>query len=75
MTRISPTQHFTGHDHLHHQHQPSCLSNGQGQKLEDTISRTARVPPPKLLPSAVRCTDSFTANAQLPTQVCDILNV
>lgn len=61
MMTMSPRQHFTGH--------PSRLLNSQAEKLEETVSRTARIPPPKLLPSAVRRADSFTTTAQLPTQV------
>ncbi|MCP9263859.1 Rho GTPase-activating protein syd-1 [Dirofilaria immitis] len=61
MMTLSPRQHFTGHS--------SRLLNSQAEKLEETVSRTARVPPPKLLPSAVRRTDSFTTTAQLPSSI------
>ncbi|VDO69577.1 unnamed protein product [Onchocerca flexuosa] len=63
MITLSPRQHFTGHHHS------SRLLNSQPEKLEETVSRTARVPPPKLLPSAVHRTDSFTTTAQLPAQM------
>ncbi|VDO36722.1 unnamed protein product [Brugia timori] len=61
MVTMSPRQHFISH--------PSRLLNSQAEKLEETVSRTGRVPPPKLLPSSVRRADSFTTTAQLPTQV------
>ncbi|VDK88426.1 unnamed protein product [Litomosoides sigmodontis] len=35
------------------QHLASRRLNSQAEKLEETVSRTARVPPPKLLPSTV----------------------
>lgn len=58
---LSPRQHLPS--------QSACLLDSQGEPLEETVSRTARVPPPKILPSAVRRADSFTATAQLPPQV------
>ncbi|VDN92738.1 unnamed protein product [Brugia pahangi] len=61
MVTMSPRQHFISH--------PSRLLNSQAEKLEETVSRTGRVPPPKLLPSSVRRADSFTTTAQLPTQM------
>ncbi|VBB31336.1 unnamed protein product, partial [Acanthocheilonema viteae] len=62
MMTMNLRQHFTtAHS--------SRLLNSQAEKLEETVSRTARVPPPKLLPSTVRRADSFTTNAQLPTQM------
>ncbi|EJD73645.1 rho GTPase-activating protein syd-1 [Loa loa] len=62
MMTISPRQHFTGQQSSRH-------LNSQTEKLEETVSRTARIPPPKLLPSTVRRADSFTTNAQLPIQM------
>lgn len=56
MTTMIPRHHFTTHS-------PRLLNN-QAEKPEETVSRTARVPPPKLLPSTVRY-----ANIQLPIQV------
>uniref|UniRef100_A0A915B7U2 Rho-GAP domain-containing protein n=1 Tax=Parascaris univalens TaxID=6257 RepID=A0A915B7U2_PARUN len=49
---LSPRQQFASH-------MPRLLDR-QGEPLVETVSRTARVPPPKILPSAVRRTDSFT---------------
>lgn len=63
MMTMSPRQHLT-----------SRRLNSQTEKLEETVSRTARVPPPKLLPSAVRHADSFITTAQLPTQVGIAIN-
>ncbi|VDK55814.1 unnamed protein product [Anisakis simplex] len=49
---LSPREQFASH-------MPRLL-NRQGEPLIETVSRTARVPPPKILPSAVRRADSFT---------------
>lgn len=54
---MSPRQQFASH--------APRLLNSQGEPLEDTVSRTARIPPPKIVPSVVRRADSFT-DAQQP---------
>lgn len=51
---LSPRQQFASH-------MPRLLDR-QGEPLVETVSRTARVPPPKILPSAVRRADSFTTS-------------
>ncbi|KHN82001.1 Rho GTPase-activating protein syd-1 [Toxocara canis] len=51
---LSPRQQFASH-------MPRLLDK-QGEPLVETVSRTARVPPPKILPSAVRRADSFSTS-------------
>ncbi|VDM97968.1 unnamed protein product [Thelazia callipaeda] len=58
---LSPRQHHTIA-------YPSRFLNCPVEPVEETVSRTARVPPPKILPSAVRRADSFIV-AQSSTQM------